>query len=32
MVAYKNTSDVAEMAAEVAKKKEQELSHGQFYP
>ena len=32
MVGYKDTSDVAEKATEVAQKKEQELTHGVFYP
>ena len=32
MVGYKDTSDVAKKAAEVAQKKEQYLVHGLFYP
>ena len=32
MVGYKDTSDVAKKAAEVAQKKEQERAHGEFYP
>ena len=32
MVGNKDTSDVAKKAAEVAQKKEQKLSHGEFYP
>ena len=32
MVGYKDTSDVAKKAAEVAQKKEQELTHSEFYP
>ena len=31
MVGYRNTSDVAKTAAEVAQKKEQQLAHGEFY-
>ena len=31
MVGYKDTSDVAKKAAEVAQKKEQELAYGEFY-
>ena len=32
MVGYKDTSDIAKKAAEVAQKKEQKLAHGEFYP
>ena len=32
MVGYKDTSDVAKKAAEVAQKQKQELTHGDFYP
>ena len=32
MVGYRDTSDVAKKAAEVAQKKEQQLVHGEFYP
>ena len=32
MVGYKDTSDVAKKAAEVAQKKKRELTHGEFYP
>ena len=32
MVGYRNTSDVAKKAAEVAQKKEQYVTHGEFYP
>ena len=32
MVGYRNTSDVAKKAAEVAQIKEQQLAHGEFYP
>ena len=31
MFCYRDTSDVAEKAAEVAQKKEQWLAHGEFY-
>ena len=31
MVGYRNTSDVAKKAAEVAQKKEKQLVHGEFY-
>ena len=32
MVGYKDASDVAKKAAEVAQKKEKWLAHGEFYP
>ena len=32
MVDYKDTSNVAKKAAEVAQKKEQQLAHGELYP
>ena len=32
MVGYRNTSNVAKKAAEVAQKKEQYLAHREFYP
>ena len=32
MVGYKDTSDVAKKAAEVAQKKKHEMTHGEFYP
>ena len=32
MVGYKDTSDVAKKAVEVAQRKEQKLAHGEFYP
>ena len=31
MVGYRDTSDVAKKAAEIAQKKEQWLAHGEFY-
>ena len=32
MVYYKDTSNVAKKAAELAQKKEQQLAHGESYP
>ena len=32
MVGYRDISDLAKKAAEVAQKKEQQLAHGKFYP
>ena len=32
MVGYKDTSNVAKKTADVAQKKEQYLTHGEFYP
>ena len=32
MIGYKDTSDVAKKAAKAALKKEQQLTHGEFYP
>ena len=32
MVGYKDTSDVAKKATEVAEKNEQQLANGEFYP
>ena len=32
MVGYRNTSDEAKKAAQVAQKREQQLAHGEFYP
>ena len=31
MIGYKDTSDVANNASEIAQKKEQQLAHGEFY-
>ena len=32
MVGYRDTSNVAQKAAAVAQKKEQQLAHSEFYP
>ena len=32
MVGYRNTTEVAKKATEVAPKKKQYLAHGEFYP